>query len=515
MQILDCTLRDGGYYTNWNFDLELVHDYIETTNKLPIEYLEIGYRSKELNGYYGEYFYCPDYIIDMFSDMSNKKLAVLVNEKDISPEEVWTILSPCIGKLTMIRIAVNPDRLDTALLVALEIKKLGFEVAFNLMYMSKWMSNTDFINSLCRVDGIVDYLYLVDSYGGIYPADVKKVISQIQLITKTQLGFHGHNNLELALINTLTAKESGVSVSDVTVTGMGRGAGNLSTELLLTALDAQGQLNVDYNALAAIVEGFTYLKREHEWGTNLAYMVSGGYSLPQKDVMQSFAKRYYSLESIIAALTSSKGFKNNESKAFDKLRDRFKSKKIEKALLIGGGSSISKNIRAIEIFLKNNEDVVLIHASAKNSSYFKIFSGRNIYCLVGNEGHRLREVLGDVSSFSDICVVPKMPRKMGTYVPDEVVASVCELEEMFFSPDLGDAHTAIALQACVELGIKSVYAVGYDGYTNSEITKKELQLSKENESIFDEFSSSYGELISLTETKYELLKKSSVYAKIC
>jgi hypothetical protein len=108
-----------------------------------------------------------------------------------------------------------------------------------------------------------------------------------------------------------------------------------------------------------------------------------------------------------------------------------------------------------------------------------------------------------------------MPRKMGTYVPDEVVASVCELEEMFFSPDLGDAHTAIALQACVELGIKSVYAVGYDGYTNSEITKKELQLSKENESIFDEFSSSYGELISLTETKYELLKKSSVYAKIC
>ena len=50
--LLDCTLRDGGYYTNWNFSDELVNKYISTVSKLPIEIIEIGYISdnKDLNG---------------------------------------------------------------------------------------------------------------------------------------------------------------------------------------------------------------------------------------------------------------------------------------------------------------------------------------------------------------------------------------------------------------------------------------------------------------------------------
>ena len=46
MKILDCTLRDGGYYTNWDFSSEVVANYIEATNKLPVDYLEVGYRNK-------------------------------------------------------------------------------------------------------------------------------------------------------------------------------------------------------------------------------------------------------------------------------------------------------------------------------------------------------------------------------------------------------------------------------------------------------------------------------------
>lgn len=45
-KILDCTLRDGGYYTNWDFSSDVVKTYIETTNKLPVDYLEVGYRNK-------------------------------------------------------------------------------------------------------------------------------------------------------------------------------------------------------------------------------------------------------------------------------------------------------------------------------------------------------------------------------------------------------------------------------------------------------------------------------------
>ena len=58
MKILDCTLRDGGYYTQWDFDKETVKTYFTAFNELPVDYLEIGYRSQALPGYLGEYFYC-------------------------------------------------------------------------------------------------------------------------------------------------------------------------------------------------------------------------------------------------------------------------------------------------------------------------------------------------------------------------------------------------------------------------------------------------------------------------
>ena len=64
MKILDCTLRDGGYYTSWDFDKHLVEDYFKSLNELPVDYIEIGYRSMPMKEYLVEYFYCPWYISD-------------------------------------------------------------------------------------------------------------------------------------------------------------------------------------------------------------------------------------------------------------------------------------------------------------------------------------------------------------------------------------------------------------------------------------------------------------------
>ena len=59
MKLLDCTIRDGGYYTNWDFPDQIVDHYIQSFNHLPVDYLEVGYRSNPLPGYSGKYFYCP------------------------------------------------------------------------------------------------------------------------------------------------------------------------------------------------------------------------------------------------------------------------------------------------------------------------------------------------------------------------------------------------------------------------------------------------------------------------
>ena len=93
-ELLDCTLRDGGYYTNWDFDKSLVDEYIEVMNRLPIDYLELGYRNPVDKSYMGKYGYCPSYELEDIRSKSKKKLAVMVNEKSVKPEDMDAILGP-------------------------------------------------------------------------------------------------------------------------------------------------------------------------------------------------------------------------------------------------------------------------------------------------------------------------------------------------------------------------------------------------------------------------------------
>lgn len=81
MKILDCTLRDGGYYTNWDFDDALVTTYINAMNQLPIDYIELGYRNVPSNGYTGKFGYSPVSVLKQIRNNSKKKLAIMLNEK--------------------------------------------------------------------------------------------------------------------------------------------------------------------------------------------------------------------------------------------------------------------------------------------------------------------------------------------------------------------------------------------------------------------------------------------------
>ena len=114
IKILDCTLRDGGYYTNWDFSSDVVKTYIETTNKLPVDYLEVGYRNKPTKEYMGKFGYTPVSILKKLRKSSNKKLAVMLNEKSTLPEDLDELLTPIKGLVDMVRLAVDPKNFERA-----------------------------------------------------------------------------------------------------------------------------------------------------------------------------------------------------------------------------------------------------------------------------------------------------------------------------------------------------------------------------------------------------------------
>lgn len=505
MQILDCTLRDGGYYTNWDVKGEIVETYLKSMNELPIDYLELGYRNNSEKEYLGKFGYTPVYLLKQIRQLSNKKLAVMLNEKSTKVEDLAHLIGPVKVFVDMIRLAVDPKNLQRAIVLAKAVKAQGFEVGFNIMYMSKWDQYEGFYEQLVGLNGVADILNMVDSFGGIMPHDVAAIIKKLRGIVDCKIGFHGHNNLEMALANTLAAIESGVDSVDATILGMGRGAGNLNMELLLTYLNKDG-LNVDFNALSDAITAFQPLYETYRWGTQLPYMISGANSLPQKEVMALVTNRVYSFDSIVRGLQNKK----------DKVEDNAKYPILENdqyddVIIIGGGNSPVDHMEGITNFIKTKKNIALVFATARHAGKFVDIDVPQYYCLLGREAKRLKKNV-TAEQFKAVCVLPPYPRKLGTDVPGYAEKSTYELPSIDFTKEYQDSCTTLAIQTALNICKGNIYMVGYDGYPGSILSEKEVALSNENMALLRDYENYTGKKMkSLTPSLYPELEVESIY----
>ncbi len=496
IKLLDCTIRDGGYYTSWDFDDCLIKEYFQLLNKLPYEYLEIGYRSIEKEKYLGEYFYLPCKTIRKIRELTTKKLSIMINSKDCIDIDLKELLNDIKDEISLIRIAIDPRRIDFGLELAKTIKSLGFEVTFNVMYISRVIEDSTFIKNLTYINQYVDYLYLVDSYGSIYPDELEILIKNIQAQTDISLGFHGHDNLELAYANTLTAIYNGVEIIDSTVLGMGRGAGNLKTELMLSYLKSRLNVDIDLNILGRLTELFKPLHEQYRWGTNLAYMVSGCYSLPQKDVMEALEINRYSLTGIINHI------KNDKNLTLPKLKFNGNT---DSCIIIGGGFSINHHIDAIREYLFQHNNVIVIHSTSKYINCFKDLKNIQFFAVAGDELLKIDKLFNYLTY-----VLEPIPRKVNCNISN--IKNFYELEKINFINKYFDSPLTISLQIALDLCVQNIYLVGYDGYKHQK-NKKELYLMQENQEIINTFLIN-NELFSYTKSNYKNLKEQSIYAKI-
>lgn len=508
MKILDCTLRDGGYYTNWDFDSSIVDSYIKAMNLLPIDYLEVGYRNNPSKEYLGKFGYTPVSVLEHIRSTCNKKLAIMLNEKNTSIDDLTHLLSPIKGLVDMVRIAIDPKNIDRAIKLSKAVKCMGFEVGFNMMYMSRWSEMSGFLPKLKEINGIADLFCMVDSFGGIIPQEVKSILTEVRKHTNVPIGFHGHNNLQLSLINTLTAIDNGIDYVDATITGMGRGAGNLNMELLLTYLNKHNGLDVDFNVLGDVITAFTPLKEKYRWGTNLPYMLSGANNITQKEVMEWVTNRVYSFNSIVRALDNRRN--NTEDNARFPLFEA--NKKYGCIVIVGGGDNAVKHKDAIREFIISKPDTAMVFATSRHAKVYIDLEVPKYYCLVGSEGHRLSQNIDKSNYFVDTCILPPYPRTMGTEVPTFATESTFELSGIDFIDQYKDSVTTIALQLAMVLTDKEIYLVGYDGYPGNILSEKEVSLTNENKTIFTTFSTAKGSrLKSLTPSIYKELDVKSVY----
>jgi 4-hydroxy 2-oxovalerate aldolase len=259
-----------------------------------------------------------------------------------------------------------------------------------------------------------------------------------------------------------------------------------------------------------VVEQFEKLKKDHNWGTSLPYMVSGSQSLPQKQVMEWIAKNTYSIDSIVTALKKQAG--TSQDQEMPVFAARHKS---TKCLIVGGGPSPVNHSEALLKYLKSNQDVCVIHASSKNASIFiNEIPNKQYFCLVGNEGYRMTEVFSHhLKGFENTCILPPRPREMGAFIPDEVKNKTFELSSISFIDKYHDSPLILALQLALDLDATHISLIGYDGYKNN-VTNREMELTAQNEEALKAVGSLGVKLFSLVKTTYQNVQETSLYSKI-
>ncbi|MDP3372537.1 MAG: hypothetical protein Q8S21_06610 [Candidatus Paracaedibacteraceae bacterium] len=275
-KIIDCTFRDGGYYTDWHFDKSLVEETLDVLSRLPVEYVEIGFRKYKDKNELGPNLYTTEEYINSLVIPKGQKIALMLTLKDFdgyTNEEIISVLIPKKdSRVDLIRVGVDISMIEKGIDVCLGIQRLGYAVSINLIHLTDF--SLDYIkSSLEHIKKTkFDMVYLADTFGNILPEALATIIDCTREFSKSELGFHAHNNRGLALENTFCAISKGVTWIDSTLTGIGRGAGNISTETLLIELDGRHKLNLDFQELFRLNETYFIPMREKcRWGYNAYY----------------------------------------------------------------------------------------------------------------------------------------------------------------------------------------------------------------------------------------------------
>jgi len=278
IKILDCTVRDGGLINDHRFDDAFVRAVYEADLAAGVDYMELGYKADRkifAPSDHGPWKYCAE--DDLRRAIGEKrgelKLCAMADAErtdyraDILPREK--------SVLDAIRVATYIHQIPVAMDMVADAHEKGYETMLQLMAVST-VPEHELAEALdLAAASPVTAVYLVDSFGSLYSEQIvalaKMYLAALEGTGK-EVGIHAHNNQQLAYANTLEALIAGANRLDVTINGIGRGAGNCPMELLIGFLkNPKFRLRP---VLECIRDVFVPLREKMEWGYQLPYMLT-------------------------------------------------------------------------------------------------------------------------------------------------------------------------------------------------------------------------------------------------
>jgi len=276
IRVLDCTVRDGGLMNEWQFDDDFVRAVYNACVEAGVDYMEVGYRTSEK--YFsrkenGPWKFCFEEDVRRIVGDNNTPLKLSVMA-DIGRVDYEDFLPASESVFDMVRVACYVHQMDKAVATAEHCLDKGYEVTINLMAVSKVMER-DLDEALDDVaKSRVPTLYIVDSFGAMYCEQVEALAKKYHAaLPGRTIGFHGHNNRQLAFANTIEAIIHNCNMLDGSLLGVGRGAGNCPLECLMSFLK-----NPKFRVrplVKAIQDKLIPLSKQIAWGYHIPYLIGG------------------------------------------------------------------------------------------------------------------------------------------------------------------------------------------------------------------------------------------------
>ena len=278
INILDCTLRDGGYINDFNFGQKAIHSMIQKLSGAGIDIIECGFLRRGAMDANKSLFGNVEMVREVIGEKrANSMYVAMIQYGAISIEDI----SPCDGtSIDGIRLTFHEHEIEPSIVLGRHLMEKGYKV---FMQPVGTMAYTDeeLLKLIKRINEMMPFaFYMVDTLGTMYRNDLRRMFYLVDhnLSKRILVGFHSHNNLQMSFANAqelIQMSSTRQIIVDASVYGMGRGAGNLNTELLVRFINTNMKLTYDELPILEILDDYIHpLRKEYQWGYDGAYYVA-------------------------------------------------------------------------------------------------------------------------------------------------------------------------------------------------------------------------------------------------
>lgn len=534
INLVDCTLRDGGYYNNWDFQYDLVKSYLEAMIAANVDYVELGFRSFDVSsGFKGAFAYTTDNVICSLNIPEELNVGVMVNASEIVNHAQGAVEATKLlfvpkedSPVSLVRFACHVHEFERTLVACDWLKEVGYKVGINLMQIADRSDEEITEIAQAASNHSLDVLYFADSLGSMLPEQCAHIVRILRTHWRGALGIHTHDNMGRAIVNTLKAIEEGVTWIDSTVTGMGRGPGNAQTEYILIELEKYRQYRLNIIPLLGLIKNhFQPLKDSCGWGINPYYHLAGKYGIHPTYIQEMLSDQRYNSEDILAVIEhlSQEGGKRFSPTTLEAARHFYSGVPRgewtpatditgKEVLIIGSGPSTVNHRTAIEAYIRIKKPYV-IALNVQGTIDERLINIRAachpIRLLADSNAHfNLPQPLAAPAS-----MLPKTVRDAytGKDLLDfgvVVKSDLFEFKERFATVP-GPLVIAYALAIATSGKARSITLAGFDGFSSDDPRAREM------DEVFKNYQDTSGSvpLLSITPTRYAI-PATSVYAHI-